>query len=197
MKLAEMAKQLGITKCGFLLRCGIIQSWCCLDDSLTIMKVFSILLLAHIGLFSATAADYMDSVLTNLQGVGLEVRPLNIQSEQFELGFEEVEERAFSSMELLDVRMLSAIELDVMPGQPYLEISIDIAHAQGPSHLYVVRIELREMAQLSRPKDRIVEMSVPTWERKMMGVANRPEAVMEVVDRLLRLFADEYHSANR
>lgn len=138
----------------------------------------------------------MDSVLTNLQGVGLELRPLNVQSEVFELNYEEVESHALATLEEFDVRLLSAMELDVMPGQPYLEVSIDIAHAQGPSHLYVVKLELREMAKLERPKDRVVTMSLPTWERKMMGVANRPEAITEVMDRLLRMFADEFHRNN-
>lgn len=160
------------------------------------MRAFAIISMLVLGFASARANDYEDSVLTNLQGVGLEIRPLNIQSDLFELDYDMVESHAFDSLQQYEVRLLSMIELDVMPGQPYLEVAIDVVHAQGPSHLYVVRLELREMAQLSRPKDRIVEMSVPTWERKMMGVANRPEAVIDVMDRLLRLFADEYHVNN-
>lgn len=160
------------------------------------MNAIKLFLLLQLGLFSARASDYAESVLTNLQGVGLELRPLNIKSEQFALSYDKAEARAYQTLEALDVRLLSAIELDVMPGQPYLDVSIDVAHAQGPSHLYVVRVEMREMARLERPKDRVVSMSVPTWERKMMGVANRPEAVLEVMDRLLRLFADEYHLMN-
>lgn len=160
------------------------------------MNAIKLFLLLQLGLYAAQASDYAESVLTNLQGVGLELRPLNIKSEQFALTYDKAESHAYQTLEELDVRLLSAIELDVMPGQPYLDVSIDVAHAQGPSHLYVVRVELREMARLERPKDRVVSMSVPTWERKMMGVANRPEAVLEVMDRLLRLFADEYHLMN-
>ncbi|EDY82159.1 hypothetical protein VDG1235_1779 [Verrucomicrobiia bacterium DG1235] len=160
------------------------------------MRFFPILAVVVFGPVFCAASDYMDSVLTNLQGVGLELRPLNVQSEVFELNYEEVESHALATLEEFDVRLLSAMELDVMPGQPYLEVSIDIAHAQGPSHLYVVKLELREMAKLERPKDRVVTMSLPTWERKMMGVANRPEAITEVMDRLLRMFADEFHRNN-
>ncbi len=138
----------------------------------------------------------MDSVLTNLQGVGLEIRPLNIQSESFELSYEDVESKALRSLEEFDVRLLSSMELDVMPGQPYLEVSIDVAHVQGPSHIYMVKLELREMAKLERPKDRVVSMSLATWERKMMGVANRPEKVTEELGSLLRMFSDEFHSNN-
>lgn len=142
------------------------------------------------------AQDYTESVLTDLQGVGLEVRPLNIQSETFELTFDQVESHAMGTLANQGVRLLSPMEQDVMPGQPYLEIAIDVAHAQGPSHLYVVKLELREMAKLERPKDRIVTMSVPTWDRKIMGVANRPEKILEEIDHLLRIFADEFHMMN-
>ena len=161
------------------------------------MKAFSISLFSLLGLFRVGAADYADSVLTNLSGIGLELRPLNVQSEEFDLGADRVEEYALALLEELDVRLLTAIEQEVMPGQPYLEISIDVVHAQGPSHLYVLRLEMREMAQLERPSDRIVSMSVPTWERKMMGVANRPEAVLDALAHLLRLFADEFHMMNQ
>lgn len=160
------------------------------------MKTFSLLVVAALAPILCMASDYAESVLTDLQGVGLEVRPLNIQSDVFELGYEELESHALTKLEEFDVRLLSVMELDVMPGQPYLEISVDIAHAQGPSHLYVVKLELREMAKLERPSDREVLMSLPTWERKMMGVANRPEAITEVLDRLLRIFSDEYHANN-
>ncbi|MBC2605822.1 hypothetical protein [Pelagicoccus albus] len=160
------------------------------------MRVFPVFALALLSSVFAAASDYTDSVLTNLQGVGLELRPLNIQSDLFDLTYEDVESHALATLEEYDVRLLTPMEQDVMPGQPYLEVSIDIAHAQGPSHLYVVRLELREMAQLERPRDRVVSMAVATWERKMMGVANRPEAITEVLDRLLRMFADEYHSNN-
>lgn len=160
------------------------------------MKAFSLILFALAALASASAQDYAASVLTDLKGVGMEVRPLRIESDTFPLPLESVEAYVVEAMERLEVRLLSSAELELMPGQPFLEVSIDLAHAQGPSHLYVVRLELREMAQLERPKDRIVSMAVPTWERKMLGVANRPEAIYEALDRLLGLFASEYRAAN-
>lgn len=161
------------------------------------MKCLVFLLLVQLGLARVIASDYSDSVLTNLKGVGLEVRPFTIQSDLFKLAYDEVESHAISSLESLNIRMLSSVELEVMPGQPFLEISIDVAHAQGPSHLYVVRLELREMAKLERPKDKVVSMALATWERKVMGIANRPEKITEEMDRLLRMFADEFHTANR
>ena len=160
------------------------------------MKIFSVLAVVVVSPIFCGASDYMDSVLTNLQGVGLEVRELNVQSEIFEINYEDIESHALETLERFDVRLLSSMELDVMPGQPYLEVSLDVAHAQGPSHLYVVKVELREMAKLERPRDRVVTMSLPTWERKVMGVANRPEKLLEELDRLLRIFSDEYHMHN-
>ncbi|MBK1878895.1 hypothetical protein [Pelagicoccus mobilis] len=160
------------------------------------MKIFSVLAVVVLSPFFCAASDYMDSVLTNLQGVGLEIRELNVQSDIFKLEYQDIESHALETLQRFDVRLLTAMELDVMPGQPYLEISIDVAHAQGPSHLYMVKLELREMAKLERPRDRVVTMSLPTWERKVMGVANRPEALTEELDRLLRLFSDEFHMHN-
>ena len=160
------------------------------------MKLLQILAVAVLSPVFCAASDYMDSVLTNLQGVGLEIRQLNIQSDSFKLSYEDVEKQALKALEDFDVRLLSSMELDVMPGQPYLEVAIDVAHVQGPSHLYMVKLELREMAELARPKDRAVSMSLATWERKMMGVANRPEKVTEELTSLLRMFADEFHSHN-
>lgn len=160
------------------------------------MKIFSVLAAAVWLQAMCLASDYMDSVLTNLQGVGLELRELNVQSEIFELNYDEIESHALETLERFDVRLLTSMELDVMPGQPFLEISMDVAHAQGPSHLYVVKVELREMAKLERPRDRVVSMAVPTWERKVMGVANRPEKLTEELDRLLRIFSDEFHMHN-
>lgn len=139
--------------------------------------------------------DFSESVLTELQGVGLDVRPLNVQSDSFAITPEELESQAFETLRDLKVRVLSDLELDLMPGQPYLEISVDLAHAQGPSHVYVVEIELREMAQLERPRESLVTMAVSTWDRKSLGIANRPEAVYAALDRLLRTFAREYRGA--
>lgn len=161
------------------------------------MRLFTLLMAALLAPVLSLASDYADSVLTNLTGVGLEVRSLNVQSEVFDLSFEMVESEALNALKEFDVRLLSQMEMDVMPGQPYLDISIEVAHAQGPSHLYVVQLELREMAKLDRPRDRVVSMSLPTWERRVMGVANRPEAITIELKRLLRIFADDYHSANR
>ena len=141
-------------------------------------------------------ADFSDSVLSGLQGVAIEIRPMNIQSDSFFLSEKEVESHAFGTLKDLGIRVLSDIELDVMPGQPFLEISIDVAHAQGPSHIYVIELELREMARLERPKESVVTVAVPTWERKSLGVANRPEALLGVMDRLLRTFSNELNDAN-
>ena len=37
-------------------------------------------------------------------------------------------------------------------------------------------------------------MAVSTWNRESLGIANRPEAVMQAIDRLLRLFAEEFNA---
>jgi hypothetical protein len=52
------------------------------------------------------------------------------------------------------------------------------------------------MAILERPKDTTVSMALSTWERESIGVANRPEAILQTVDRMIRLFSEEYHKTN-
>lgn len=141
-------------------------------------------------------ADFSESVLFELPGVGLEIRDINLQADNFEIDEDSIEEFALEKMDEYAVRLLSAIELDVMPGQPYLEIIVDIAHAQGPSHLYTVELVLMEMAQLERPKSSLVTVALPTWERKTLGVANRPEAVYDAIDRLLQIFSNELSEMN-
>ncbi|MGY8696554.1 MAG: hypothetical protein ACKVGW_20445, partial [Verrucomicrobiia bacterium] len=68
--------------------------------------------------------------------------------------------------------------------------------AQGPSHIYSVSLALRERAELERPKESVVTMAVSTWNRESLGIANRQEAVIQAIDRLLRVFAEELHRAN-
>lgn len=159
------------------------------------MKILCSGLVWILAILSARA-DFSESVLTELSGVGLEVRDLNVQSDVFDIDEESIEEFVLEKMKEYDVRLLNSIELDVMPGQPFLDVVVEIAHAQGPSHLYSVELELREMAQLERPKSSIVSVSLCTWERKTMGIANRPEAIYDAIDRLMQLFSDELRSAN-
>jgi len=141
-------------------------------------------------------AEMGDAILADLTGVGLELKPFKIQADAFELDADEVEAHVLQRLKDSKVRLLTDIELDVMPGQPFLEIGVDVAHAQGPSHIFVIEVELREMARLERPTDRVVSMAVSTWERRTMGIANRPDAIFEALDRLIRLFADQWHDAN-
>ncbi len=161
------------------------------------MKRFIVPLLLLLSLVSeAAAGEYSKSVLVNLRGVGLEVRPVNIQAEEFELKTETVEAHVLAQLKELDVRLLTDIELDVMPGQPYLEVSIDVIHAQGPSHIYSVRLELKEMAQLERPRDSIVMMALTTWQQQSLGIANRPETILSILEKLLQRFSMEMKEMN-
>ncbi len=160
------------------------------------MKRLYIFLLAVVGVI-AVRADYEESMLTGLKGVGLEIRPINLQSDTFDLSVSAIENHIIDRLEHWGIRFLSDMELEVMPGQPFLEVSLDVIHAQGPSHLYVIQLELREMAELKRPQDSVVTIAVGTWERQSMGVANRVEAIYNEVDKLLRLFADELVAVNR
>ncbi len=160
------------------------------------MKFVALASLLALFAVSETRADYSETLLKGLQGVGLKIRPMSIRSDAFVLDETALEEHVLQKLEELHLRLLTEEEVAVMPGQPFLEVVINIAHAQGPSHIYSVSLELREMAELERPKDSIVTIAASTWKRESLGIANRPEAIIVIVDRLLHLFSDELHKAN-
>jgi len=160
------------------------------------MKGISTVALALSCLFSSGAAEFSENLLHGIKGVGLEVLPLNMRSNRLDLDQSKLREYAYQRLDELQVDILSSTELDNVPGRPFLEVGVNIAHAQGPSHVYSVTLKLREMAMLERPKDTTVSMALSTWERESMGVANRPEAILQTVDRMIRLFSEEYHKTN-
>ena len=161
------------------------------------MKYFSVVALAlFVALTRASSSDYSENVLQGIKGVGLNVLPLTMRSNRLDFDTAMLGEHASHKLEDLQVPILTGTELDRVPGRPFLEIGVNIAHAQGPSHLYTVSLRLREMAALERPTRRSVSMALSTWERESMGVANRPEAILETVDRMLTLFSEEFHKSN-
>ena len=146
--------------------------------------------------FSSVGVDFSENLLQGIKGVGLEVAPMSMRSNRLDLDQSRLREYAYQRLDELQVEVLSSSELDKIPGRPFLEVGVHIAHAQGPSHVYSVTLKLREMAMLERPKDSAVSMALSTWERESMGVANRPEAILQTVDRMIRLFSEEYHKTN-
>lgn len=160
------------------------------------MKHVSLIVFAVHCAFSSLAAEFSENLLQGLQGVGLEVRPLNLRSNKLDLDEATLEKHLIQKLDELQVKVLSAGELDAIPGRPFLELGVNVAHAQGPSHLYSVTLKLREMAALERPKNTSVSMALSTWERESMGIANRPEAILQTVDRMVLLFSEELHKTN-
>ncbi len=146
--------------------------------------------------FYSGAADFSDKLLYGIKGVGLEVSPISMRSNRLDLDQSRLREYAYQRLDELQVQVLSSSELENIPGRPFLQIGVNIAHAQGPSHVYSVTLKLREMAMLERPKESTVSMALSTWERESMGVANRPEAILQTVDRMIRIFSEEYHKTN-
>ena len=146
--------------------------------------------------FSSVGMDFSEDMLQGIKGVGLEVAPMSMRSNRLDLDHSRLREYAYQRLDELQVEVLSSAELDKIPGRPFLEVGVHIARAQGPSHLYSVTWKLREMAMLEGPKDTKVSMALSTWERESIGVANRPEAILQTVDRMIRLFSEEYHKTN-
>ena len=141
-------------------------------------------------------AEFSDSLLHGLEGVGIEVRPLHQRSEKLSLTEGMLRERLARELNDLQVGILSPDDLEGVPGRPYLELTVHVAHAQAPSHFYTIVLRLKEMALLERPQNIEISMALSTWERESLGVANRPEAVLQALDRLIRLFSEEFHRSN-
>ena len=160
------------------------------------MHRFLILVLAMFALVQGSRAELSDSLLRGLEGVGIEIRPLHNRSGKFTLTEGMLRERLARELNDLQIDLFSSDEWEGVPGQPYLELTVNVAHAQGPSHFYTIALKLKEMALLERPQDSEVSMSLSTWERESLGVANRPEAVLRALDRLVRLFSEEFHGSN-
>lgn len=164
------------------------------SNTIDIMNYFKIVVLLACVAGLSVRADYESSLLKELVGVGLKVRPIVMRSKVFEFDAETLKQHALQKMKEMNVRVLTDTESKVSPGDPFLELAVNIAQAQGPSHIYSISLELRERAQLERPMESIVTMAVSTWNRESLGIANRPEAVMQAIDRLLRLFAEEFNA---
>ena len=160
------------------------------------MHRFLSVALALFTLIQGSRAEFSDSLLRGLEGVGIQIRPLHNRSGKFSLTEGMLRERLARELNNLQIDLFSPDELEDVPGQPYLELTVNVAHVQGPSHFYTIDLKLKEMALLERPQDSEVSMSLSTWERESLGVANRPEAVLLALDRLVRLFSEEFHRSN-
>jgi len=153
-------------------------------------------LLAGAALAPLASGAIQENPLSELPGFGLSVREPSVRSDDFELTAAAVEKRARQTIAALELPLVSEEERKELPGQPYLEIAVEAVRAQGPSHLYLVALSLRERAALERPQSVEVTVAASSWQRSYLGVANRPEAVLAAADRLLRAFASAYAEAN-
>jgi PHD/YefM family antitoxin component YafN of YafNO toxin-antitoxin module len=181
---------------GFSVRFGrlnVERSWSNTMDTMKFLRI--VVLLAYVAGLSVRA-DFESNLLKELHGVGFKLHPMVVRSKIFELEAEVLKQHALEKLKEMNVRVLTDSESKVLPGEPFLELAVNIAQAQGPSHIYSVSLELRERAELERPKESVVIMAVSTWNRESLGIANRQEAVMQAIDRLLRVFAEELHGAN-
>lgn len=163
---------------------------------MNIMKYLSLVVLFACVAVSNVRADFQSSLLKELHGVGLKARPMILQSKVFELDEAILEQHALDRLGELNVGVLAGNDYQVLPGEPFLELGLSIVQAQGPSHIYSISLSLRERAELDRPKASVVSIVVSTWERESLGIANGTEAVFQALDRLLGVFAEEFHRVN-
>lgn len=181
---------------GFSVRFGRLNVERSRSNTMDTMKFLRIVVLLACVAGLSVRADFESNLLKELHGVGFKLRPMVVRSKIFELEAEVLKQHAVEKLKEMNVRVLTDSESKVLPGEPFLELAVNIAQAQGPSHIYSVSLELRERAELERPKESVVIMAVSTWNRESLGIANRQEAVMQAIDRLLRAFAEKLHGAN-
>ena len=98
------------------------------------MHRFLSVALALFTLIQGSRAEFSDSLLRGLEGVGIQIRPLHNRSGKFSLTEGMLRERLARELNNLQIDLFSPDELEDVPGQPYLELTVNVAHAQGPSH---------------------------------------------------------------
>ncbi|MCH2386836.1 MAG: hypothetical protein MK240_01420 [Opitutales bacterium] len=109
--------------------------------------------LAMFALAQGSRAEFSDSLLRRLEGVGIQIRPLHNRSGKFFLTEGMLRERLARELNNLEIGLFSPDELEDFPGQPYLELEVNAAHGQGPSHFYTISMKLKEMTVLECPQD--------------------------------------------
>ena len=136
------------------------------------------------------------SSLQDLPAIGVQVKGLPAAADAFAL----VEDDIIDFIrQILDRNGVPVVDQDGFgrePGEPVLELTLNLVKVRGPSHLYTIDVELRELVVPVRELSSLVEIPAVTWKRQTAGIANRGSTVLDSLATVVEDFGSEYRREN-
>lgn len=136
------------------------------------------------------------STLQSLPAVGVEISGLPAAADAFALTEENILVYVRDILKRNEIPLVGGDALSDEPGRPILRVTVLLTRVKGPSHLYRVDLDLREMVVPVRPMDSLAELPAITWYRQTAGIANRGQTVLDALGRMAEDFATEYRREN-
>jgi len=163
-------------------------------------RVFSAIRFFVVFLLLSTAsfirADVSMSSLQSLSGVGVQIRGLPASTSVFALTEDGIADFVQRGLEKNGVRVLDREGIKRKPGEPVIEVTLNLVKVRGPSHLYTIDLELRETVAPVRELRSLKEIPAVTWKRQMAGIANRGSTVLDALEELIDDFGAEFRREN-
>jgi len=141
-------------------------------------------------------ADVSMSSLHNLPAIGVQVKGLPAAADAFALVEDDIIDFVRQILDRSGVPIVDQVGLDQEPGEPVLEVTLNLVKVRGPSHLYTIDLELRESVVPVRELSSLVDIPAVTWKRQTAGIANRGSTVLDSLAIVVEDFGSEYRREN-
>jgi hypothetical protein len=141
-------------------------------------------------------ADVSMSSIQNLPAIGVQVGGLPAAADAFALVEDDIIDFIRQILDRNGVPVVDQDGLGREPGEPVLEVTLNLVKVRGPSHLYTIDVELRELVVPVRELSSLVEIPAVTWKRQTAGIANRGSTVLESLATVVEDFGSEYRREN-
>jgi len=141
-------------------------------------------------------ADVSMSSLQNLPAIGVQVKGLPAAADAFALVEDDIIDFVRQILDRSGVPIVDQVGLDQEPGEPVLEVTLNLVKVRGPSHLYTIDLELRESVVPVRELSSLVDIPAVTWKRQTAGIANRGSTVLDSLAIVVEDFGSEYRREN-
>ena len=142
-----------------------------------------------------SAAGMTMSTLQNLPAVGVKVRGLSPDGMTLGLSEAELVQTVSAALQKVGVRVARGPEVDQLPGGPPLEVTANITPFGVRSHLFIVRLELRENVKFVRKTQNLVTVPAITWDAETDGSTTKIEVIRAKLAELAERFAAEWSEA--
>jgi hypothetical protein len=136
------------------------------------------------------------SSLQNLPAIGVQVKGLPAAADAFALVEDDIIDFVRQILDRSGVPIVDQVGLDQEPGEPVLEVTLNLVKVRGPSHLYTIDLELRESVVPVRELSSLVDIPAVTWKRQTAGIANRGSTVLDSLAIVVEDFGSEYRREN-